>query len=376
VIAGNRQGGEIMTRTLAALIALLTLVLAEPAPAKSGPPIEVRVVVVTTWEYEPGGKDLMGELHAWKERWPLATTLPFAAGIHPLVYDPKTHVLGFVTGAATARAAASTMALGLDPRFDLSHAYWVVAGIAGVDPKIASIGSAAWARWIVDGDLGQEIDVREAPADWPTGVFPFGRTAPFQPPAPPYQSFAANMAYPLNPALVDWAYGLSRDVKLADDGKLAALRAPYSGEAARPPFVLEGDGLMSARFWYGAMRNDWARRWVDYWTGGKGVFAMSAEEDSGIMQGLTQLAGAGRVKLDRVLVLRSASDYTVGPPGVTAAQFAADEAKSQFPGVAAALDNLYLSAAPVVRYLSDHWATTRNTVPGKISAPANTSASR
>jgi purine nucleoside permease len=91
---------------------------------------------------------------------------------------------------------------------------------------------------------------------------------------------------------------------------------------------------------------------------------MSAEEDSGIMQGLTQLAAAGRVKLDRVLVLRSASDYAVGPPGVTAAQLAAEEAKSQFPALAASLENLYLTAAPVVRYLTDHWATTRDKVPG------------
>src|SRR6202140_1729715 len=41
----------------------------------------------------------------------------------------------------TARAAASIMALGMDPRFDLSKAYWLVAGIAGVNPNEASIGS-------------------------------------------------------------------------------------------------------------------------------------------------------------------------------------------------------------------------------------------
>ena len=35
------------------------------------------------------------------------------------------------------------MALGMDPRFDFSDAYWLVAGIAGIDPEDASIGSAA-----------------------------------------------------------------------------------------------------------------------------------------------------------------------------------------------------------------------------------------
>jgi len=350
-------------RALAAIFAFVALAFATPA-APAPKRIEVRVVIVTTWEYEPNGKSVMGELKAWRERWPLPVAMPFPEGVHSLHYDPKTHVLAYVTGAATARAAASTMALGLDPRLDFSHAYWVVAGIAGVDPKIGSVGSAAWARWIVDGDLGQEIDIREAPKDWPTGHFPFGRSKPYELPAPPHHAFEANSAYPLNASLVHWAYGLSRDVKLADDAKLAALRKPYSGAAAKPPFVLEGETLASSRFWYGAIANEHARRWVDYWTGGKGVFAMSAEEDSGIMQGLTQLAAAGRVKLDRVLVLRSASDYTVGPAGMTAAELAAEEAKSQFPAIGAALENLYRTAAPVVHYLTDHWATTRDKVPG------------
>jgi purine nucleoside permease len=35
------------------------------------------------------------------------------------------------------------MALGLDPRFDLTKAYWLVAGIAGIDPADGSLGCAA-----------------------------------------------------------------------------------------------------------------------------------------------------------------------------------------------------------------------------------------
>jgi purine nucleoside permease len=362
------RAGVALMRVLTALVASLTLAFAGPANSAAPRPIEVRIVVVTTWEYERDGKDLFGELHAWKERWPLATTLPFPAGVHTLHYDPKTQVLALVTGMATGRAAASTMALGLDPRFDLSRAYWVVAGIAGVNPKSASIGSAAWARWIVDGDLAQEIDLRDAPADWPTGIVPHCRATPYELPAPPYEALQVHMAYPLNPALVDWAFNLTRGTKLADDAKIAAARAPYGGEAAKPPAVLKGDAMMSSRFWYGPRLNERAERWVDYWTGGKGVFTMAAEEDSGILLALTQLAGAGRVKLDRVLVLRAASDYTVGPPGANTAQVLADMAKTGPPGMVPALENLYRVAAPVVRYLSEHWATTRDTPPGGSDA--------
>ena len=54
------------------------------------------------------------------------------------------------TGGGVTNAATSVTALALDSRFDLSKAYWIVAGIAGVDPQDASLGSAAWAKWLVD----------------------------------------------------------------------------------------------------------------------------------------------------------------------------------------------------------------------------------
>src|SRR5207253_9315205 len=102
-----------------------------------------------------------------------------------LGYSSGKGVLGVVTGIYTAGAAASIMALGMDPRFDLSRAYWLVAGIAGVNPNEASIGSAGWAEWVIDGDLGFEIDAREIPTDWPTGFFPFGKALPYEHPVNP-----------------------------------------------------------------------------------------------------------------------------------------------------------------------------------------------
>jgi purine nucleoside permease len=323
----------------------------------------VRVVIVTTWEVTNNGRDVFGELHAWRARWPLTTELPFPVGIHPLEYDPKRHVLAIVTGMATARAAASITALGVDLRFDLTRAYWIVAGTAGVDPKVGSAGSAAWARWVVDGDLAQELDPRDAPPDWPTGVVPYDRSTPYAAPTPTLQGENAGVAYALNPSLVEWAYARTRDINLPDDALLAKLRAPYSGLGGAPPFVLEGEGLMSARTWYGATLNDWARRWVTYWTGGKGVFAMSAEEDTGVMQGLSFLAHAGRVSLDRVLILRAASDYTVGPPGMSGADFLAKEVHESFPATPQALNALYLVASPVAAYLADDWGQTRDHIP-------------
>jgi len=344
-------------------IALQCLAAVGPAAAAPKKPVEVRVVIVTTWEVFKNGRDVKGELHAWRTRWPLPVAMPFPIGGHDLQYDPKRHVLAVLTGMATARASASIMALGLDQRFDLSHAYWIVAGTAGVDTRVASAGSAAWARWVVDGDLTQELDARDMPSDWPTGIFPYGRSKPYETPAPAIHTDNANVAYALNRGLVDWAYARSKDVALPDDPILTRLRAPYAGPGRAPPFVLEGEGLMSARTWYGPQLNDWAERWVAYWTGGQGVFAMSAEEDTGIMQALTQLAQDKRVRLDRVLILRAASDYTVGPPGMSAAAFVAKETSEGFPANQEALDALYAVASPVASALTDDWIHTKATTP-------------
>jgi len=354
---------------LAACLAVFAVLPGALHAAPARKPIEVRVVIVTTWEVIKDGKDESGELHAWVDKWPMKAAFPFPVGEHALQYDPKTHVLAILTGMATARASASITALGVDPRFDLSHAYWIVAGTAGVNPKIASAGSAAWARFVVDGDLAQELDPRDMPAGWPTGILAYSKTKPYELPAPPAHTDDANVAYALNPKLVDWAYARTRDVKLEDDANVQALRAPYAGPGRLPPFVLVGDGLMSARTWYGQALEDWAEAWVPYWTDGKGVFVMSAEEDTGIMQALAFLARAKRVSLDRVLILRAGSDYTVPPPGMSAGDFLLKEAKEGFPATPEALDSLYTVASPVAYYLAEHWAVTRDTVPSLDAKP-------
>jgi purine nucleoside permease len=127
--------------------------------------------------------DRPGEFQTWVEQLPLPEKMRFPQGYRDLRYNPDKGVLGIVAGIGTARAAASIMALGMDPRFELSKAYWLIAGIAGVNPNEGSIGSAAWAEWVVDGDLGFEIDAREIPAGWPTGFIPLGKAQSYEEPA-------------------------------------------------------------------------------------------------------------------------------------------------------------------------------------------------
>src|ERR1035438_10129011 len=99
--------------------------------AVKSPPIPVKVVVVTMFERGADTGDEPGEFQFWVERNKLDRVMPFPQGYHNLRMNSD-GVLGVVTGVGNTKAAASIMALGLDQRFDLRRAYWLVAGIAGV----------------------------------------------------------------------------------------------------------------------------------------------------------------------------------------------------------------------------------------------------
>ncbi len=182
-----------------------------------------------------------------------------------------------------------------------------------------------WAHYAVDGDLGFEIDAREIPPDWPTGNVPDGKATPFQMPLPKHDDDDGIEAYKLNAGLTDWAYGLTAGMTLPDNDRLKANRAKYTDypNALKPPFVLEGDTLTADRFWVGGLMTSWAEKWVPDWTEDKGVFVTSAEEDVGYLQALTYLAKIKKVDFNRAMDLRTASDFSIPPPGKTVAEFLA-----------------------------------------------------
>lgn len=322
-------------------------------------PIPVRVVVVTMFEIGEDTGDQAAEFQLWKERRNLDTVFSFPA-FHDLHFDSENGVMVMVTGIGTARSTASVMMLGMDPRFDLSKAYWLVAGIAGVDPEDASIGSAAWAEYLVDGDLAHEIDPREMPAGWKYGYLARNTDEPFDPdrPEPTGEMFRTN------PELTEWAYRLTKDMVLPDFESLDETRALYTQHpnAQRPPFVLKGDHLAAMTFWHGEILNAWANDWVDYWSAGEGEFVTSAMEDTGTMQALTWLTRAGRADRDRLLVLRTASNYTMPPPGVDAATNLLAENEG-YAGLDASLESAYLVGSRVVDALIDNWDTYRERTP-------------
>jgi purine nucleoside permease len=217
-----------------------------------------------------------------------------------------------------------------------------------------SLGSAAWAEWVVDGDLGHEIDAREMPSDWPTGYLPLGKTKPYE---QPHEADDGGAVYHLDPGLVEWAYQLTREVELADTEALQRLRERYAGfpNAQMPPRVIKGDTLSAMTFWHGKLLNNWANEWVEYWTEGKGNFVTTAMEDTGTLQSLSWLAKAGRVDRDRVLVLRTASNYSMQHEGITAVQSLVGESKSGFSAFIPSLEAAYRVGSTVLDELVSNW---------------------
>jgi len=323
-------------------------------------PIPIKVVIVTTFEIGADTGDVAGEFQPWVEGWPLKREIRIP-GVRHVARLSDDGVLAIVSD-MRGRTRESVAALILSDQFDLSKAYWIVSGIAGVDPAAASVGSAAWAKYVIDADPIYEVDDREIPADWPYGLYSNDAERPN---IKGKAEGSSAMVWTLDAGLVDWAHGLTHDVRLPDSAALQGLRAGYKGEplAQKPPFVLVGDALGTVRFWHGARRTQWARDWVKLWTDGAGTFTMTDCEDQGILDVLDAHAAGGRIDRRRVLVLRTASNYSRPPlDQPTFPRVFHDE------GAAAAFDATFRVGGVVARDLVAHWDRHATTLP--TAAPA------
>ena len=342
-------------RSLLSLLFALALVACSKPQAPA--PIPIKVVVVSMFEKGKPTGDAPGEFQLWIERQKLKE-LPFTMGEYPL-YINDAGLLAICTGGGITNAATSVMALGVDPRFDLSHAYWLVAGIAGGDPQDVSLGTAAWAKHVVDGDLLYEIDAREIPKEWPYGLLPLGAKKPND----KADGWTVDtISFPLNAALTEWAYALTKDHPVADSAGIKAFRMQFEGypNAVKPPFVTIGDTMSSSTYFHGDLMTKWANDWMQLQAGKDANFMMSAMEDSGTLTALRRLSRDKRVDLDRVMVLRTASNYSMQPPGKDAAwSTTAEYPEDGLPAVEAA----YQVGNIVVQKLLTDWPTYRDQLP-------------
>jgi purine nucleoside permease len=86
-------------------------------------------------------------------------------------------------------------------------------------------------------------------------------------------------------------------------------------------------------------------------------------EDSGTMQSLEFLSKAGRVDVNRVLVLRTASDFDQPVPGETPAHSLARTQLGKYTGFLPSLDAAWRVGRVVVADLVKNWDKYRDTMP-------------
>ena len=322
----------------------------------------IRVVVAAMYELGEASGDAPGELQFWVERLPLERTMPFPQGESDLYLNDE-GVMAVLLGGGIPNATATIMALGADPRFDLSKAYWLIAGVAGGDPEDMSLGSAAWARHVVDGDLAYEIDAREIPEDWPYGLFPLGSNRPTTSIEGISTGWTLDtISFSLNTQLVDWAYSITRNLVLGDAPGIAEYRKLFDGFplAQKAPFVTVGDTLSSSTYWHGRNLNQWANDWLRLYAGADANFMTFNMEDSGTMTALNRLARTGGVDIERVLVLRTASNLTMPPPGKTSVW----SKTHPYPdGGRPALESAFLVGNTVVQALLADWSLYEDQLP-------------
>ncbi|KVM82379.1 purine nucleoside permease [Burkholderia stagnalis] len=316
-------------------------------------PRAVKVLVITM--FGPEGK-------VWLDRLgPLQRiAVPGLSPDYPAVNCTRDDVCVLTTGMGHANAAASMAALVYSRQFDLRKTYFLITGIAGIDPAQGTLGSAAWARYLVDFGIQWELDAREIPAGWKSGYLGINTKSENEKPPLDYRT----EVFQLNEALLQKALALSRDVTLHDSAEAAAYRAKYpDAPANQRPKVIQCDTLAGDTWFSGTALGQRARDWTRLVTDGKGVYCTTQQEDNATFEVVKRAAAAGLADTQRVAVLRSGSDFDRPPQGGSDVANLLDY-QSQG-GFVPALDNLYLAGSPLVNAIVKDWAHWQHGVPAE-----------
>ena len=312
-------------------------------------PVPIKVAVIVA--FEPDSGPVPGEARLWWEREDLTQVVEVPGAYRPARMNSR-GLLCLVCGVGAGRAAASVMALGLHHGLDLSQTFFLLVGIAGIDPARGTLGSVVLPEFVVDGDLTHELDARELPPDWPDGFVPIGKSMPYEQPRADRFNGDDGIVFRLDPQLVEWASAQVSGTQLLDSPAMAARRLQFAAPAAQlSPAVLRGDELSSSTFWHGRRMSERAARWVDYQTGGAARYSITAMEDAGTLTAIKALAEAGRVDAQRVLIVRGVSNFDRQREGISAAESLAETRVASYSAYLPALENVYRVASRIAGLL-------------------------
>ncbi len=305
------------------------------------------------------------EAQVWIDRYQLRTRIrvPGLSPDHPDVLCNRKGLCLLTTGMGHANAAASVSALVHSRRFDLRHSYFLIAGIAGIDPSQGTLGTAAWARYLVDYGIAWEIDARDVPAHWPSGYLGIHTEGPTQKPPLNYRT----EVFQLDEALLQKALNLSAAAQLDDNDEARAYRAHWPQAPANlPPQVTQCDTAAGNTWWHGAILGQRARDWTTLLTDGQGRYCTTQQEDNASFEALKRGAAAGLLDLRRVAVLRTGSNFDRPYPGQSAYDSLATSISG---GFTPALNNLVRAGGPLIDDILARWPSWQKGLP-PVAPPA------
>src|SRR5205823_6375127 len=151
-----RREVRLFARTFGTLVSVFALGLAAAGcSSHSGDDrIAVKAMVITM--FDPEAKP-------WVEKQKWTHEIP-VSGVRTPVRCNDSGLCMMVTDEGKVNAALSTSAMLASPKLNLDKAYFITAGIAGTPPDAGTLGFAAWARWVVDADLGHHILPQDDPS--------------------------------------------------------------------------------------------------------------------------------------------------------------------------------------------------------------------
>ncbi|KAF7360356.1 Purine nucleoside [Mycena venus] len=280
-------------------------------------------------------------------------TIPGFSPLYPDAHCTSDgNVCLLTTGQGEINAASTISALLYSRNFNLTSTYFLVAGIAGVNPKLATIGSVTFARYAVQVGLQYEVDAREIPANFQTGYFPQGSTGPGQLPG----SWDGTEVFEVNENLRQLAFALAKTATLNDTDDAKAARAMYGtvatfAKGASAPGIVLCDTATSDTFWSGNLLGNAFENTTKVFTNGAGAYCTTQQEDNATLQALMRGALFHFVDFGRIIVMRSASDFDRPPPG----QDVVANLIGATPGFNPSLLNLHLAGVKVVQGIVSQW---------------------
>ena len=232
----------------------------------------------------------------------------------------------------------------------------MVAGIAGVNPEVATTCSVTFARYAIQVALQYEFSQFDIPTNFTNGYIPLGAHSPQQYPA----SIYGTEVIEFNQNLQKWAASTASKADLADSHDAKVYRANYAASAAyaagaAPPKVYMCDVATSDVYYSGTTLSEAFGNYTTLVTNGSGVYCTTAQEDNATGEALLRAALSKLVDFSRVIVMRTASDFDRPYPGEAATTNLWWAQQGAFEP---AIENLYIAGIYVVQGILDGWNST------------------